>query len=507
MMCKKFIGDLFKMHKKETSFILLSLFLFSLILESYTMPKVFATAQTLHVPTQYLTIQAAINAANPGDTIQVASRVYNEYVVVNKSVSLIGEEPSNTIIDGSGKERDVVHVTANNVKIEGFTIQNGEGFDPASLSIGDSRGHAISNNIIRRSNYGLRIRDSNDSNIVNNVIANNTVAGIFLSSSNGNNVIGNLIEENSIGVRIADIASKNNTFYHNNFIDNTEQVSVFAMTKWDNGSEGNYWSNYVGQDLNGDGMGDTGIPHLGIDRYPLMEMWSEIRNFSSTWKGVTYHTVVRSNSTVASFNFTYSLARISFNITGPQDAVSFCNVTIGKSFLYGNFTVLVDRVSRSYVSTQNITHTSLYFTFSHSIRKIQIKGTKVVGNPIPTANFTYSPTDAKEGQEIQFNDTSTDQNETVVAWSWNFDDGNTSAQQSPIYRYMKKGTYNATLTVTDNEGATNIITKTIVVSASLPDYTLYYILVGIASGALIFGTALFLLKKKKRPSSSTKITE
>jgi len=508
MMCKKFIGDLFKMHKKETSFILLSLFLFSLILESYTMPKVFATSQTLHVPTRYLTIQAAINAANSGDTIQVASGVYNEYIIVNKSVLLIGENPSNTIIDGSGKERDVIHVTANNVKIEGFTIQNGEGFDPASLSIGGSRGHTISNNIIRQSHYGLRIRDSNDTYIVNNVIANNTVTGIFLSSSNRNNVMGNLIEENSIGVRIADIASKNNMFYHNNFIDNTEQVSVFAVTKWDNGAEGNFWSDYNGPDLNGDGIGDTGIssPHLGLDYYPLIEKWSETRDFTAVWKGVTYHTVVRSNSTVASFNFTYSLAQISFNVTGPQDAVSFCNVTIDKSFLDGNFTVLVDRVSRSYVSTQNSTHTSLYFTFSHSIRKVQIRGTKVVGNPIPTVDFVYSPTDPKEGQEIQFTNTSTDPNGTVVAWSWNFDDDNTSSQRNPVHRYMK-GTYNATLTVTDNEGATNIITKTIVVSTSLPDYTLYYILVGIVSGALILGAALFLLKKKKKPASSTKITE
>jgi parallel beta-helix repeat protein len=339
------------------------------------------------------------------------------------------------------------------------------------------------------------------------VIANNTVAGIFLSSSNRNNVIGNLIEENSFGVRIVDIASKNNTFYHNNFIDNTEQVSVFAVTKWDNGSEGNYWSNYVGQDLNGDGIGDTNLPSHSIDKFPLIDRWSETRDFPSIWKGTTYHTIVRSNSTVASFNFTYSLAQIIFNITGPQNTVSFCNVTIDKSLLDGNFAILVNRVSRSYVSTQNSTHTSLYFTFSHSTPKIQIKGTKVIGNPIPITNFTYSPTDPKENQEIQFTDTSTDPNGNVNAWSWNFGDGNTRAQQNPIHSYMKKGTYNVTLTVTDNENATNTVTKTIVVSASLPDYTFYYILIGIVSGALILGAALFLLKKKKKPASSTKTTE
>jgi PKD repeat protein len=329
-------------------------------------------------------------------------------------------------------------------------------------------------------------------------------------------VVGNLIEKNSIGAWIADAQSKNNTFYHNNFVSNTNQAQATGSPAnfWHNGAEGNYWSDYNGQDLNGDGIGDTTgcgeeacIPHLGLDWYPLIERWTEIRNFFSIQNGKTYHTTVQSNSTVASFNFTYSLAQISFNITGPQNTMSFCNVTIDKSLLDGNFTILVNRVSRNYVSTQNSTHMSLYFTFSHSTLKIQIKGTKVIGNPIPIANFTYSPTDPKENQEIQFTDTSTDPNGTVIAWSWDFGDGNTSAQQNPIHRYMKKGTYNVTLTVTDNENATNTVTKTIVVSASLPDYTLYYILIGIVSGALILGAALFLLKKKKKPSSSTKITE
>jgi hypothetical protein len=39
---------------------------------------------------------------------------------------------------------------------------------------------------------------------------------------------------------------------------------------WDNGSEGNYWSNYNGTDLDNDGIGDTKLPWEGVDNYPLM---------------------------------------------------------------------------------------------------------------------------------------------------------------------------------------------------------------------------------------------
>ena len=508
------------MYKKVLSFILVSLCLSSMIFGSLIMQKVSATPQTRKVPDDYPKIQDAINAASPGDIIQVGNGTYNENIIVNKSVSLIGENSSNTIVDGSGTERDVIVIAnAHNVRIEGFTIQNGEGLDPTSLSIASSSGHIIRNNIIRQSNYGLRFRGVNDSYITNNVITNNTVAGFCLSSlitssSNRNKVVGNLIKENSIGILVADEASKNNTFYHNNFVDNLSQASSQNPTNfWGNGAEGNYWSDYHGQDLNGDGIGDTNdcgqqacIPHLGLDWNPLIEPWSETRRFSSMWNGVTYYSVVQCNSTVASFNFTYSLAQISFNVTGPQNAISFCNVTIDKSLLDGNFTIFVNKIQRNLVSTHNSTHTSLYFTFSHSTRRIQVKSTKVAGNHVPTADFTYSPINPKENQEIQFTDTSTDLNGSVVAWSWNLGDGNVSSFKNPVHTYMK-GTYNVTLTVTDNLGVKNTITKTIDVTLPSADYTLFYIIVGIAAGALIFGGTFFLFKKKKKPFSPSKIVK
>jgi len=77
------------------------------------------------VPDDYPTIQEAINNANEGDIIFVRNGTYYENVVVNKTVSLIGENRTTTILDGNGNETGI-HVIADNVTIEEFTVQNFE---------------------------------------------------------------------------------------------------------------------------------------------------------------------------------------------------------------------------------------------------------------------------------------------------------------------------------------------------------------------------------------------
>jgi nitrous oxidase accessory protein len=110
----------------------------------------------------------------------------------------------------------------------------------------------------------------------NNVTANDGI-GIIVGGS------GNWIESNSIvdnpswGVYMSSdfAAPNNNTFFNNNFVNNTQQVYPASQGNfefWSKGTAGNYWSDYNGTDANGDGVGDTSYAvYAGnIDAYPLM---------------------------------------------------------------------------------------------------------------------------------------------------------------------------------------------------------------------------------------------
>jgi hypothetical protein len=73
--------------------------------------------------------------------------------------------------------------------------------------------------------------------------------------------------------------SEENMFFHNNLINNAEQVRLYSYTgqnTWDNGCEGNYWSDYwTGVDLDLDGIGDKPyvIGQSNIDNNPLMNLY------------------------------------------------------------------------------------------------------------------------------------------------------------------------------------------------------------------------------------------
>jgi len=82
---------------------------------------------------------------------------------------------------------------------------------------------------------------------------------------------------------------------------------------------------------------------------------------------------------------------------------------------------------------------------------------EVSSNDSPVVNFSY----ASWWKIVAFKDRSTDSDGTIVSWFWDFGDGKYSHRKNPWHRYARYGNYSVTLTVTDDEGLSNSISKTI----------------------------------------------
>ena len=193
---------------KVLSLVLVLVFLSSVV--TFQSATVRAQSKIIVVPDDYPTIQAAINAANSEDTILVNPGTYYEHVTVNKPLTLLGENKSTTIIDGS-YSGNPVSVNANNVTITNFTIQNsGWNLQWGAVYIsGNSFNVTIADNNIVNNEYGVLADPGSIARISNNFISGNQTynldnwdtAGILLFS-NYCTAKSNLIQQVNFGIMI-----------------------------------------------------------------------------------------------------------------------------------------------------------------------------------------------------------------------------------------------------------------------------------------------------------------
>lgn len=285
---------------RVTAIVLVMLFLLlSSSLFGYSSAKFegVATSRVIRVPQDHPTIQEAIDAADAGDTILVSSGTYPEWNLhINKTLLLVGENASTTIIDGRGASADILSIVADNVSLSGFTIQN---CSRAGIGL-RSTGSTISGNVVMKcGDCGIGLYHSSWNSIVNNIVSNNSNIGVSLDTSDCNTVEDNVIAFNYMwGMGFSNSSfnivtgntikytlspyytgagfelnsdTRDNVIYHNNFINNSAVNAWEAGHNiWDNGCEGNYWWEYEGVDDDGDGIGDTPYICHVQDDYPLM---------------------------------------------------------------------------------------------------------------------------------------------------------------------------------------------------------------------------------------------
>lgn len=251
--------------------------------------------------------------------------------------------------------------------------------DGYGIGLYESSNNTISCNNASNNLDGIYLVYSSDKNTVssNTVSKNMGWVGIGIDTSNNNTVSGNTVSNNLRGIFVYGYS---NVLFHNNFINNTQHVTILNSTNtWDDGypSGGNYWSNYTGVDvksgpnqdqLGSDGIGDTAhdIDGNNTDNYPLIGMFSD---FNATSE---HHVKTICNSSISDFQFNGTA--ICFNVTGENGTTGFCRICIPRALMNETYKVFVNgtEVTHTLLPCSNSTHSYLYFTYNHSTQEVEI---------------------------------------------------------------------------------------------------------------------------------------
>jgi len=177
-------------------------------------------------PGNYTTIQSAIDATNPGNTVFVYNGIYHENVVITITINLIGEDKNITYIIGSGVD-DTICITANWVNVSGFSIENATMFPKVGIHLENVHDCFIVNNIICNNFDGFRTDSSYKNTIKNSIIHSNWGRGVYLVHSTNNNVCDNRFFKN--GQQIMVHEGSNNNIVSDNFISDSHGTGSYGM--------------------------------------------------------------------------------------------------------------------------------------------------------------------------------------------------------------------------------------------------------------------------------------
>jgi parallel beta-helix repeat protein len=198
----------------------------------------------------YPTIQQAIDNVTEGGIVAILCGAYFESIVVDKPLSLIGEDMNSTLIQG-GKYG--INVAADNVTIANLGVRSEE----IGIYFGSARGCTVSLNNVSEASYGIVLKGCEALNIDGNLVSNsNNISiylinssncniesniisslkfGVYLKGSNSNDIIGNRIEKAYDGIVLAN-SSYNNTLDENIFFDDVVGCHLYEVDSEDMGN-------------------------------------------------------------------------------------------------------------------------------------------------------------------------------------------------------------------------------------------------------------------------------
>ncbi|MBU1940622.1 MAG: right-handed parallel beta-helix repeat-containing protein, partial [Candidatus Thermoplasmatota archaeon] len=432
---------------------------------------------TLQKPYRY--IQDAINAAQPGNIIVMAAGTYQEKLLIQKNLILLGESRDTTIIDGQ-KSGHVIYVQGSteqtlSFEISSITIKNAGGLGYDCIALSYVATGSITDTILSNSDQsdGIQLDHCTDIVIANNQIKNNKGAGISLTlstdniltnnniqdnqkgiyiylSSNSNQIIGNTIKENTqYGIYI--VQSSNNLVYSNDFDDNGQNAQDASINYWYYNNQGNYWDDYNEYDKDPtDGVGDRPYQIPGgsnQDIYPLGYFLESTPPQTGNQAPIAYKPTAYPNPSDYEDDVTFT--------GGGSDSDGY----IVEYYWRSNIDGYLSNQATFTTSTLSVSTHTIYFKIRDndgqwSAEKTASIAINSIDNNPPNANILYvKPTEITLGEPLYFNGEGIDTDGTITAYKWSSNiDGTLGTKKSFSITNLSAGTHTITFQVQDNKG-------------------------------------------------------
>ena len=405
----------------------------------------------------FTTIQEAIDNASSGDIIFVHNGTYHENLIVNKTIDLIGENRSNTIID-SEEIGNGITISADRVLINNITIQN----NYIGIYVSSDNNTLTNTTLTTSYAYGIKVSSSHNNTIFNNQIKNNKYYGISSSNSNNNTLINNQISYNRYyGILLT---QSHSTIFSNNLVANNGGYGMQLTGSNKNTIANNSIKNNIGYAIQLTSSNENHVDNNNIS--------------NSTYYGIRIRS--SSNNNTITSNFISNIENYGIRIHSNNNTILYHNT-------------LFSNGQHAYDEGNNTWYHSRFKEGNYwdDYNETDLDGDGVGDKPYnipgggnqdryplgffrPIANFTYSPKNPDDWDVVEFSDKSFDPDGVIVDWYWQFGDGRTSRMKNPMNNYSDNGLFTVKLTVLDDQGYSDSFSDEIMVSNIAPSANFSY---------------------------------